>query len=155
MVFSERICMASSAATSTTPSESPPQAATTRVAASAAHSSADLRWTGWAGSRIGCIIVNSLSLSITNHTGLGDLVPHRRLALVLPPTREPTEIVGIAAEHWIKFFRLYSESRDYEAISERLNRGLKRIMKSATEDDVRRVTALITELSELLGNSDG
>ena len=63
--------------------------------------------------------------------------------------------MGIAAEHWIKFFRLYSESRDYEAISERLNRGLKRIMKSATEDDVRRVTALITELSELLGNSDG
>ncbi len=62
-----------------------------------------------------------------------------------------TEIAGIAAEHWIKFFRIHSESRDHAAISKRLDSELRGRLKAATADDLRRIRGLVDELTAMLG----
>ena len=60
-------------------------------------------------------------------------------------------IAGIAAEHWIQFFRIYSEPKDHAKIDEWLERRLSRMSAGLTEEDTRRVLQLLRELGRLVG----
>ncbi len=62
-----------------------------------------------------------------------------------------TSVAGIAAEHWIKFFRIYSEPRDQVKIDQWLQRRTNSIRRGKTPQDVRRVLELLRELGRILG----
>ena len=62
-----------------------------------------------------------------------------------------TEIAGIAAEHWIGFFRIHSEPKDHAKIDKWLERRLARMSSSITGEDARRARRLLRELADLLG----
>lgn len=62
-----------------------------------------------------------------------------------------TAVAGIAAEHWIKFFRIYSEPRDNTKIDQWLERRMNSIRRGATPQDARRALQLLRELGRLLG----
>ena len=62
-----------------------------------------------------------------------------------------TSVAGIAAEHWIKFFRIYSEPRNDAKIDQWLERRMDSVTRGATNQDARRVLQLFRELGRLLG----
>ena len=66
-------------------------------------------------------------------------------------TSRRASIAGMAAEHWISFFRIYSEPRDYAKIDKWLERRLGRLSGGITEEEARRVVELLRELGGLLG----
>lgn len=59
-------------------------------------------------------------------------------------------IAGIAAEHWIRFFRINSEPRDHEKIDEWLARRLAGRSAGLKEEDARRIFQLVRELGGLV-----
>lgn len=59
-------------------------------------------------------------------------------------------IAGIAAEHWIRFFRIYSEPRDQEKIDKWLARRLAGRSAGLKEEDARRIFQLVRELGGLV-----
>ncbi|MCZ7532672.1 MAG: hypothetical protein M5U23_04585 [Acidimicrobiia bacterium] len=64
------------------------------------------------------------------------------------------EVAGIAAEHWIGFFKLYSDSSDHEAVSQRLERDYaKAVKKAGASADADRAVELLKELAELMRSS--
>ena len=66
-------------------------------------------------------------------------------------TSRQTSIAEIAAEHWISFFRIYSEPRNYAKIDKWLERRVGRMSGGLTGEDARRVLQLIREIRRLLG----
>ena len=62
-----------------------------------------------------------------------------------------TPVAGIAAEHWIKFFRIYSEPRDDARINRWLERRMEGVLRNPTREDARHVLQLLRELGRLLG----
>ncbi len=61
-----------------------------------------------------------------------------------------TSVAGISAEHWIKFFRIYSEPRDDAKIDQWLQRRMTGILRRGAPEEARRVLELLRELGRLL-----
>lgn len=61
-------------------------------------------------------------------------------------------IAGIAAEHWIQFFKIYSEPKDPSKIDNWLGVRLGRLPSGIEEEDARRVLALLRELAGIISD---
>lgn len=59
-------------------------------------------------------------------------------------------IAGIPAEHWIKFFRIFSESKDPAEIKELIYQKYLRTAKTDDEAVAQRVTEILQEIKDLL-----
>ena len=62
-----------------------------------------------------------------------------------------TSVAGIAAEHWIQFFRIYSEPTDNAKIDQWLERRMDNVFRGKTNQDAHQVLQLLRELGRLLG----
>ena len=65
-------------------------------------------------------------------------------------TSRNTSVAGIAADHWIKFFRIYAEPVDHAEIDKWLERRMKRASSKLTGEVGRQVIQLLRELGRLL-----